>query len=57
MAVMPFDFSRLPFAAIIGWIVFAELPDIWVWVGGAIIFGASLYIAHREMVASKEEAA
>lgn len=57
MAVMPFDFSRLPFAAIIGWIVFAELPDIWVWVGGAIIFGASLYIAHREMVASKEGAA
>lgn len=55
-AILPFDFARLPFAALIGWIVFAELPDIWVWVGGALIFGASLYIAHREAVASKNEA-
>lgn len=55
-AILPFDFARLPFAAIIGWIVFAELPDIWVWVGGTAIFGASLYIAHREAKASRAEA-
>lgn len=47
-AVLPFDFARLPIAALIGWIAFSELPDLWVWVGGAVIFGASLYIAHRE---------
>jgi drug/metabolite transporter (DMT)-like permease len=51
--VLPFDFARLPFAALIGWIVFAEVPDIWVWVGGAIIFMASIYIAHREARASR----
>jgi drug/metabolite transporter (DMT)-like permease len=54
-AVMPFDFSRLPFAALIGWLVFAEVPDMWVWIGGIIIFSASLYIAHREVVANREE--
>lgn len=55
-AILPFDFARLPFAAIIGWIVFAELPDIWVWAGGALIFASSLYIAHREAKADREEA-
>jgi drug/metabolite transporter (DMT)-like permease len=47
-AVLPFDFARLPFAAIIGFLVFAELPDIWVWVGGAVIFASSVYTAHHE---------
>jgi drug/metabolite transporter (DMT)-like permease len=55
-AVMPFDFARLPFAALIGWMVFAERPDMWVWIGGFVIFGASLYIAHREVVANRENA-
>ena len=54
-AVLPYDFSRLPFAALIGWFVFSELPDFWVWVGGAIIFSASIYIAHRESLASRRE--
>lgn len=48
-AVLPFDFTRLPFAAIIGFLVFAELPDIWVWVGGAVIFAVSVYITHQEI--------
>jgi len=52
-AVLPYDFARLPFAALIGWLVFVDLPDIWVWIGGAIIFGASVYIAHRESVAAR----
>lgn len=50
--VLPFDFSRLLFAVIIGYLVFAELPDIWVWVGAIVIFGASVYLAHREAVAA-----
>ncbi|NQU58964.1 MAG: DMT family transporter [Rhodospirillales bacterium] len=46
--VLPFDFSRLIFAAILGYLFFAESPDIWTWVGAAIIFSAALYTAHRE---------
>jgi drug/metabolite transporter (DMT)-like permease len=47
-AILPFNFARLPFAAIIGFLVFDELPDIWVWVGGAVIFASSVYMAHLE---------
>ncbi len=46
--VFTFDFARLPFAALIGWLVFSEIPDIWVWVGGAVIFLSSVYIVRRE---------
>ena len=37
----------LLWAALIGWLVFAEFPDIWTWLGGAVIFAASLYLARR----------
>ena len=47
-AIMPFDFSRLPFAALIGFIAFHEVPDLWTVLGGLVIFGASLYIGQQE---------
>lgn len=47
-AVLPFDFTRLIFTAILGYVFFAEEPDAWTWVGGAVIFAATLYTAHRE---------
>ncbi|MGH7852609.1 MAG: DMT family transporter [Candidatus Binatia bacterium] len=52
-AVLPFEFARLPFAAIIGFFVFHELPDFWAWVGGAVIFSASLYMVRRETRAAR----
>ncbi|MCG8510403.1 MAG: DMT family transporter, partial [Rhodospirillales bacterium] len=39
-AVVPFDFSRLIFAAIGGLLVFGEGLDIWTAVGGLVIFSA-----------------
>ncbi len=47
-AVMPFDYTRLPFVAAFGFLVFGEVPDLWTWVGAAIIAGAAFYIARRE---------
>ena len=47
-AVMPFDFSRLIFVAVLGYALFSETPDLWTWVGGAIVFAAALYSARRE---------
>lgn len=47
-AVLPFDFSRLVFVAILGYVFFSERPDIWTWVGAGVIVTASAYIAHRE---------
>ena len=40
-AVFPFDFARLPFTALLAWIVFAEALDLWTWLGAAVIFVAS----------------
>ena len=47
-ALMPYDFSRLIFVAIIGYFFFSETPDLWTWVGGLVIAGSSIYVAHRE---------
>ena len=47
-AVMPLDFSKLVWAAIIGYVFFAEVPVLWTWVGGVVIFSSATYIAYRE---------
>ncbi len=46
--VLPFDYLRLPFVALIGFAFFAEVPGILTWVGAGVIAGASAYLAHRE---------
>lgn len=53
-AVMPFDYMRLPFVAVIGYLLFAEVPDGWTWVGAAVIAGAAIYIAQRESRLARE---
>ena len=47
-AAEPFEFLRLPFAALVAYLWFAEVPSVWTWIGGAVIFGATAYIAQRE---------
>jgi drug/metabolite transporter (DMT)-like permease len=51
--VMPFDFLRLPIAALFGFFLYLEQPDVWVWIGAVIIFGATYYITWRESRLSK----
>ena len=46
--VLPFDYTRLPFIAIMAYIVLGQTTDIWTWVGAGIIAASSLYIARRE---------
>lgn len=41
-ALMPIDFTRLLWAAAIGYLAFAEIPDLWTWLGGGLIFAAGL---------------
>lgn len=52
-AIMPFDYSRLLYAASFGYFFFAEIPDTWTWVGAAIIAGSTLYIGYREAKAGR----
>jgi drug/metabolite transporter (DMT)-like permease len=49
---MPFEFARLPLTALVGYLLFAEVPTRWTWLGGAVIFGSTVYITHREIKAS-----
>jgi drug/metabolite transporter (DMT)-like permease len=55
-AVQPFDYLRLPFIAAIGYFLFGEVPDEWLWIGAAIIAAATLYIAHREAQVARQRA-
>jgi drug/metabolite transporter (DMT)-like permease len=56
-AVVPFEFLRLPFAALVAYLWFAEVPSVWTWLGGALIFGATAYIAEREARVSRTRGA
>jgi S-adenosylmethionine uptake transporter len=56
-AVVPFEFLRLPFAALVAYLWFAEVPSVWTWIGGAVIFGAAAYIAEREARLARNRAA
>lgn len=47
-ALMPFDFLKLIWTALIGAWFFAEVPDIFTWIGAAVIFSSGLFIAVRE---------
>lgn len=53
----PFDFIQLLVAAALGYVLFAEVPDRWTWIGSALIAGSAIYIARREAVLQKRRAA
>ncbi|MGI9383147.1 MAG: DMT family transporter, partial [Methyloligellaceae bacterium] len=46
--VVSFDFARLPFAVLFGYLLFGEVTDVWTWVGAGVIFVATFYITRRE---------
>jgi len=52
--VMPFQYLKLIWAAIIGYTIFFEKPDFWTWVGGTIVFSAVIYITYREDIYKKK---
>lgn len=47
-ALLPLDFLRLFWASVVGFLLFGEVPDVWAWVGGGVIFVSATYIAFRE---------
>ena len=48
----PIGFIKLPIMALLGWMIFAEIPGTWTWIGGLIIFMSTIYISHREAKSS-----
>ena len=47
-AIAPFDYMRLIFAGLFGYLFFAEIPDVWSLTGAAIIMSSTFYIMRRE---------
>ena len=44
-AVTPFDYTRLIYAAAVGFFFFSEVPTFATLIGGMVIIGSTLYIA------------
>jgi len=47
-ALAPFEYAKLPVAAAYGFLLFAEVPDLYSLLGAALIVGSTFYIGRRE---------
>lgn len=47
-ALLPIDFTRLLFAATVGYIFYSETPDIYTFIGASLILASAVFAAHRE---------
>jgi len=56
VVVVALHYTRLPIAAVVGFLMFGDVPEIWIWVGGAVIAGAAIYLARKEGVAARAAA-
>lgn len=52
----PFQYLEIIGATAAGYIVFGDFPDLWTWVGVAIILGSGLYVFWRERLPANREA-
>ncbi|KZK90743.1 Riboflavin transporter [Pseudovibrio sp. W64] len=52
----PLSYTEIISATIVGFVLFGDIPDMFVWLGVALISGGGLYIAHRERTAAKRQA-
>ncbi len=46
--VSSFEYTALPMAILSGWLVFGEVPDLWVLAGTTLIAGAGIHVFMRE---------
>ena len=53
-ALVPLDYSRIVYSAVLGYLVFGELPGLWSLAGMAIIVASSLYLVLTERKRSSD---
>lgn len=46
----PFSYSQMIWATLLGYFAFHALPDLWTWIGAAVIISSGVYVWHRERV-------
>ncbi|HEX8466216.1 MAG TPA: DMT family transporter [Allosphingosinicella sp.] len=54
--VVPFDYSQLLWAVLLGWLIFADRPASTTWLGAAIVIASGLYTLYREHRLGREAA-
>jgi len=54
--VVPFDYSQLLWAVLLGWILWDTSPPASTWTGAAVIVASGLYTLYREHLLGKDEA-
>lgn len=52
--IAPFDYTYMPIAVVIAWILFGEVPELTTWIGMALITSSGLYVGYRELKAAHE---
>jgi drug/metabolite transporter (DMT)-like permease len=55
--VVPFDYTQLLWAVLLGWLIFADEPPTTTWAGAAIIIASGLYTLYREHKLGREKPA
>ncbi len=55
--VVPFDYSQLVWAVLLGWLIWDTRPPATTWLGGAVIVASGLYTLYRERKLGREKPA
>ncbi len=53
VVVAPVHYTLLIWGVMYGYLVFAQLPDLWTWIGALIITATGIYTLHRERVVAR----
>lgn len=48
VVVAPMHYSLIIWATFYGWLVFDQLPDVWTWLGTAVIFATGVFLIRHE---------
>ncbi|MEX2648938.1 MAG: DMT family transporter [Alphaproteobacteria bacterium] len=54
--IAPFEYSAMIWAVALGWLIWSELPDSFIWAGSTVVIASGLYILHREAVLARRRA-
>jgi drug/metabolite transporter (DMT)-like permease len=56
VVLAPLQYSLIVWSTLFGWLLFAQLPDGWTLIGGAVIIASGAYTVHRERLAGRRKA-
>ena len=50
----PMEYTRLVYAAVLGLLIFSEIPDLWTVLGAAIVVASTTWLARVEARAARK---